>query len=231
MNQSLGILGGLGPLASAEFLKTIYEYNVAESEQESPICILYSDPTFPERVDAITRGENELLTNILEKSLEKLCQMGVSKIAIACFTMHYFLPQIREPLREKVISLIDVVIQKVSNTEKTHLLLCANGAQSTSVFEQLLKLVKPNILLLDDADQTQLNDYIFKIKKNDSKESLIKYLDTLSRKYKVESMIAGCTELHIINKYLINFQHQERCFHFIDPLLIIAQKVKKFLDA
>lgn len=48
----LGVLGGMGPLASAEFLKTIYECSVAGGEQRSPSVIMYSDPTFPDRTEA-----------------------------------------------------------------------------------------------------------------------------------------------------------------------------------
>ncbi len=45
MIKLLGILGGMGPSASAEFLKTIYEYGISDLEQRSPACSLYSDPT------------------------------------------------------------------------------------------------------------------------------------------------------------------------------------------
>ena len=45
--KRLGILGGMGPLASAEFLKTLYECFPYEREQDAPVCLLVSDPTFP----------------------------------------------------------------------------------------------------------------------------------------------------------------------------------------
>ena len=49
MKAVWGIMGGMGGLASAEFVRTIYEYNAREIEQDSPVLILYSDPTFPDR--------------------------------------------------------------------------------------------------------------------------------------------------------------------------------------
>ena len=49
MTESLGILGGMGPLTSAEFLKTIYEVNISGPEQDAPACVLYSDPSVPDR--------------------------------------------------------------------------------------------------------------------------------------------------------------------------------------
>jgi aspartate racemase len=105
MKKLLGILGGMGPLASAEFLKTIYEYNVADLEQELPACVLYSDPKFPDRTEAIISGSDDILINLMVTALESLCQLGISKVVITCVTMHYFLPLIPTRLREKVISI------------------------------------------------------------------------------------------------------------------------------
>ena len=45
----LGVLGGMGPLASAELVHTIYRLNVAEPEQGSPALLLRSDPSIPDR--------------------------------------------------------------------------------------------------------------------------------------------------------------------------------------
>ena len=55
----LGVVGGAGPLASAEFIKTIYECSLGEREQEAPVVLLYSDPTFPDRTEALLAGDYE----------------------------------------------------------------------------------------------------------------------------------------------------------------------------
>jgi aspartate racemase len=57
----------MGPLASAEFVKTIYEYNLASREQEMPACILLSDPTIPDRTEAIQNGAEEKVVARLDK--------------------------------------------------------------------------------------------------------------------------------------------------------------------
>jgi aspartate racemase len=231
MNQSLGILGGLGPLASAEFLKTIYEFNLTILEQDSPTCILYSDPTFPDRTDAILGGSDEVLISLLVKSLESLCQLGVSKIVIACITMHYFLPQVPVPLRKRVISLIDLILEEVSNTEKPHLLLCTKGAQKAGIFQKhkQWKLVEPYILFPSEDDQNLLQTYIYQIKINCNKDSIVDYLDNLADKYEVDSLVAGCTELHLLKKHLMNLKYSEKGYHFVDPLITIAKDLNRFM--
>src|SRR4029079_293203 len=63
----LGIVGGMGPLASAEFVRTVYEYGLGEREQPSPTVLLYSDPTFPDRTDAFMSGND---APVLEKLID-----------------------------------------------------------------------------------------------------------------------------------------------------------------
>lgn len=232
MKRSLGILGGLGPLASAEFLKTIYEFNVTDIEQESPTCILYSDPTFPERADAIIRGSDDQLLALLVKSLESLYQMGVSKVVIACVTMHYFLPKVPVSLRENVIPLIDLIVKEVLNTKKTHLLLCANGARQAGIFQKHDRWhqVEQYILLPDEEEQNQLQNYINGIKKNYLDISIIDYFDTLVKKYQVNLFIAGCTELHLVKKHLMQPEFKSKSYSFVDPLSILAANLNSFMD-
>lgn len=233
MNKLLGILGGLGPLASAEFLKTIYELNVTDLEQQSPACILYSEPRFPDRTDAILGGSDELLISLLVKSLENLCQMGVSKVVLACVTMHYFLPKVPLPLREKVISLIDLIVTEVLTVGKNHLLLCSNGARQAGIFHKYERwnLVEPNVLLPDDGDQNMLQSCIYQIKSNSDKDNIIIYIKQLYEKYKVDSIIAGCTEFHIINKHFMKSDLNELNYHIVDPLITIAKNMNEFMDA
>ena len=92
--EVLGIVGGLGPLASAEFLKTVYEYGIGEYEQDAPIVLMYSDPTFPDRTDSFLAGESELLLAKLTAALQCLSDAGASRFVICCMTIHYLLSRL-----------------------------------------------------------------------------------------------------------------------------------------
>lgn len=223
----LGILGGMGPLASAEFLKTIYEYNLlGKREQEAPKVILYSDPTFPDRSEVLLRGEYSLLLEHLTNVLYKLCELQVSKIVICCITLHYLLPQLPHQLRERLISLIDIILNEVLEREKKHLLLCTNGTRKLKIFQNnsLWELAKKRIVLLDEKDQDTIHNMIYHIKNHTySPQPALIFLEKLIQKYKTDCLIAGCTEIHLINKYFLS-QSQPKDYLFLDPLIVIAQK-------
>src|SRR5215218_739711 len=90
----LGVLSGMGAMASTEFVKTIYEYSVGGLEQESPAVVLYSDPSFPDRSQIFLRGEDEVLLPRLIDASYRLCHMGAEKIVMCCVTIHYLLPKL-----------------------------------------------------------------------------------------------------------------------------------------
>src|SRR5262245_55746021 len=102
--EILGIVGGIGPLASAEFVKTIYEESVGELEQASPIVFMHSDPTFPDRTQSLLAGESEPLLLKLIEALNRLRGLGASRIVICCVTIHFLLPRLPAELRRRIIS-------------------------------------------------------------------------------------------------------------------------------
>src|SRR5947209_3814698 len=87
-----GILGGMGPLASTEFLNNIYRLSLGRTEQDMPRVVLLSDPTVPDRTTAIRIGQIQEVVHDLQSLLMRLVQMEADQIAIACVTAHFFLP-------------------------------------------------------------------------------------------------------------------------------------------
>jgi aspartate racemase len=232
MKQVLGILGGMGPLASAEFLKTIYDFNTGAVEQESPVCILYSDPSIPDRTQAIYNGTEGVLLDRFVTALEALCRLGVDKIVIACVTIHFLLPRVPLSLRQKVISLVDLIIDEVLTTQERHLLLCTSGTRKARIFQNQERwpLIEPQVVLMNDEDQHLVQDLIQKeIKVNHIHDSLLCCFDELSEKYRVDSFIAGCTEMHLLVKRSTERGGGAR-YSFVDPLMTVAKDLKRLVN-
>lgn len=225
MKSILGIVGGLGPLASAEFLNTIYECSLGGVEQESPLVVMSSDPTFPDRTEAFLKGENDELLARLTRVLRQLSEMGASEIVICCVTIHYLLPLLPSDLRARVLSLLDVIMDEVAQTQTRHLLLCSKGTRRMELFQNhdRWNLVKNRILLPDDEDQEEIHyEIIYRIKSKSDVGQFIPRLETLLAKYEVDSFIAGCTEIHVLAKHFLSANRSYGC---IDPLVIIAKEL------
>jgi aspartate racemase len=227
--QALGILGGLGPLASAEFLKTIYECNPGVSEQQSPIVSMYSDPTFPDRTETLLNGSSEILLDRLVAALERISSWGVTRIVICCVTIHYLLPELPGHLRQRVVSLLDTIFDHCSSLQKPQLLLCTNGSRQLNLFQrhEAWERVCPFIVLPDDADQQLVHDLIYRLKANYDPLAARPTIEALLARYSIESFIAGCTELHLLAKQFRPWQESESPFTCIDPLTIIAHELTR----
>lgn len=88
----LGILGGMGPAASAEFLRRLIEQTPASCDQEHIPIVLWSDPTIPDRSTALRAGTDEPLKGLL-KGIQGLKNAGCTHIVIPCNTAHFWYDQ------------------------------------------------------------------------------------------------------------------------------------------
>jgi len=223
----LGVLGGLGPLASAEFVKTIYEYSVGTGEQRSPAVLMYSDPAFPDRTETLLSGSYEHLLKRLVGALELLRERNVSEVIICCITIHYLLPELPEHLREKVLSLLDPIMEAVSEMRTKQLMLCSNGVRQLGVFERhpAWQRAAQYIVMPEADDQQRIHTLIYEIKRNRDLDSVSAALEELFVKYRVDGFIAGCTEIHLLSKYFMSATEKRNRYQCTDPLLIMAQRV------
>jgi aspartate racemase len=226
--EILGIVGGMGPLASAEFVKTIYEDNLCGREQDAPHVLLSSDPTFPDRTDSFLAGESQLLLERLTAALEYLSQGGASRFVICCMTIHYLLPGVPLALRTRVLSLLDVIFAALARQQQQrHLLICSNGTRRLELFQSHSQWERcaPYIVLPDETDQDRIHrELIYPIKKNPDLRQSMPLLETLLKRYEVDSFIAGCSEIHLLAKHCLANGDSERAYASVDPLAIIARE-------
>jgi aspartate racemase len=222
----LGVLGGMGPLASAEFMKTLYEHCLGRCEQESPRVVLYSDPTFPDRTEQLLARREDVLLAQLGCALKRLRAFGASPIVICCVTIHYLLPAVPDELRRHVVSLLDVIFARVAETRKRHLLLCTKGTRQLGIFQSHRQWGSSAdfFVLPSERDQETIHEIIYRIKVREDVGALAPRVEELLAKYEVDSFVVGCTETHILAKHLAA---STRRFECVDPLTIIAESWAK----
>jgi len=223
----LGVLGGMGPLASAEFLKTIYETGVTGPEQSAPGVVLHSDPSMPDRTSSFLTGGTEIVLARFISALQALEREGVSKIVVCCITIHYLLPRLPPELRSRIVSLLDVISATIASTPDRHLLLCTTGTRQLRLFETHpdWAVMKDRLVMPDDDDQLRIHNTIYQVKERGDVQILVTLVERLLEKYQVTSFVAGCTEIHFAAKRFAGASGAgARC---VDPLLIIADSVAR----
>lgn len=220
----------MGPLASAEFLHTFYRLNITEPEQKAPRCLLLSDPGIPDRTAAILAGDTRELVACIDKALARLIAAGADRIVIACVTAHAVLKDIPEPCRSRVIPLLDLVIEEVAASGRPHLLLATNGTRRARIFENHPRWVEVASLVrwTDEGDQQRLHDTVYRFKHAEPDEETLDWIATLPEKYRVDGLIFGCTELHLLQRLIAKREAEGREVpRVVDPLWIAARDVVK----
>ncbi|HEX9943414.1 MAG TPA: aspartate/glutamate racemase family protein [Thermoanaerobaculia bacterium] len=230
---NLGVLGGMGPLASAEFLQTIYRLNLALPEQGSPVCIVCSDPTFPDRTAAIVNGSVQALGERLARALESLVRIGATRLIITCVTAHYALPFLPPTLHRKVISLVDLAVQELAAFPRPRLLLASDGTRRARLFEshERWPSVADWVQFPDARHQAELHNWIFRLKSGEPAADCLSWLDRLSARYGTDGFIFGCTEFHLLQRPLAEIGEGDVQAErgVVDPLWIAARDLRKLL--
>jgi aspartate racemase len=224
----LGVLGGMGPLVSAEFVKTIYEQPFDGPEQNAPHVILHSDPSMPDRTAAFLNGAADTVLPRMVEAIERLDREGVSKIVICCVTAHYLLPRLPASLRCRIVSLLDVIAEALAAGPERHLLLCSTGTRRLQMFESHARWdsMKDRLVMPDDADQAEIHRTIYEVKQRADVQVLDRLVERLLGKYGVRSFVAACTEIHFASKRLAG-QNGGAAFGCVDPLFIVAERVAR----
>jgi len=225
----LGVLGGMGGLASAEFVKTVYELagEVCRREQDAPAVLMYSDPAFPDRTEAFLRGETQPILTRLIDALQLLDRMGASQFVICCMTIHYLLPQLPGTLRERIISLPDVIFSAVESLKKKHLVIGSTGTMKLELLQRhpRWEYAQNYFVFPSQIEQRKMHELIYEVKLNRNLKEACSYVERLMRRHDVNSFVAACSEIHLLAKQFEPSSARQRNYGCIDPLSIIAWNV------
>ena len=111
----LGVIGGMGPLATSVFYDMIIEKTAAKSDQENINMIILNHATMPDRTEAIKNGAEREVIDLLVRDAKFLEQSGASCIAITCNTAHFMIEKVQEKIGIPIINMIE---QSAEDTKK-----------------------------------------------------------------------------------------------------------------
>jgi aspartate racemase len=104
--RMLGVLGGMGPLASAQFMVRLTQLTPATRDQDHIPAVLWSDPRVPDRTVDQPSGDTDPLPWFL-RGIEGLQRAGCGAIAIPCNTAHRWYDAMRTASRVPILHIVD----------------------------------------------------------------------------------------------------------------------------
>jgi aspartate racemase len=225
MKKTIGILGGMGPEATAYFFNLIIKGTAAARDQDHIPIIIYNLPQVPERTAALLgRGPSPL--PLLRKGVRRLERAGVDFIVIPCITAHAFLSDFKTAVRVPIVSLLDEA-QRFAREEIPGLkragLLASAGTIRSRLFHETFAAAGIGIITPTAPEQAKVMEAIFGKRgikagftEGNPKKMIINAGRRLIRRG-AQAIIAGCTEIPLV------LQDEDIPVPLIEPLRIAAR--------
>lgn len=201
--KKLGIIGGLGPMATAYFMQRIIELTDAASDQENIEMVVYNCPSIPDRTGYILgRSEESPLPKILELAHE-LERQNVDYIAIPCITAHYFHPDIAKSVFVPVGNGIKETAEYLSAAGITKVgIMATDGTVQMHLFDSVFKDFDIQCVYPDVECQKLVMSIIYDDVKAGRKVNMEEFENVKVQLFGegAEVIILGCTELSILKR-------------------------------
>ena len=155
----IGVLGGMGPLATADFFSKVIAATPAVGGDEGHVPLLIqSDPRIPSRPEAILRGGESPLAALLA-GRDRLIAAGATALAMPCNTAHFWFTELQQDCPVPFLSIVDATCNEVASMAApgAHIGLIATGATlATHLFDQRLEAMGFLPMLPEEGDMTAL---------------------------------------------------------------------------
>ena len=200
MTKILGVLGGMGPLASAHFMLRLTLLTPAERDQEHIPAVLWSDPRVPDRTAARLGGGEDPLP-VLLRGIRGLEAAGCSAIAIPCNTAHGWHAAMQVATARPILHIVEATAEELVRLGVTEGPIGVMGTAATlemRLYQQGLEGRGWQCLVPDAAEMAgQVTPAIALVKANRVVEAYAPLAEVARRLVKrgAKAVVLGCTEI------------------------------------
>ncbi|GAA1028618.1 MULTISPECIES: cysteate racemase [Amycolatopsis] len=186
-----GILGGMGPAATAEFYAKLIARTAADRDQDHLRVAIWADPTVPDRVAAVLDGSTDPYPALLAGT-EKLRDLGASAIAIPCHTAHFFLPRLAAASGVPFVDMIAETAKFLAGRTGPVGLLGTRGTIAAGLYQRGVPGVE--WVLPSEAGQREVDAAVAAVKRGDLASGTA-HFDRALADVDAPLTVLACTEL------------------------------------
>lgn len=226
MNRTLGIIGGMGPLATANLFNKIVLKTEAKSDQDHIHILIDNNIAIPDRT-AYLVGDGDNPLEELVKSAKRLENMGADFLIMPCNTAHYFYQEIKDVINIAFLNMIEETVMHIKEkypTSKKVGLLATDGTVQSKIYDLYFNKENIEMINLDENSQKSIMNIIYSVKAGKNQiplEDIYSAIDELKGKG-ADVVILGCTELSVVNE-----KHDLKG-NIVDALNVITERAIQF---
>ena len=219
--KKLGIIGGLGPMATAYFFELITQRSAAKTDQEHIEVILHSKPQIPDRTEYILgKSSKSPVPDMMNVGLS-LAKQGATTLAIPCITAHYFQKELEEGIGIPIINALEETAQYLLEREIQKVgIMATNGTIESGIFQKVLEESGIEVVIPDKEKQQKVMSLIYENVKAGVAVDISKFGEVSKALFEQNAQVVllACTELSLIKR------EYELGSGFLDVMELLAQK-------
>jgi aspartate racemase len=228
----IGIVGGVGPAATVDFLDKIVRNTPASRDQEHLKVIVEQNPQIPDRTAHLLHGEIDP-TIALYATCKRLEAAGADVVAIPCNTAHAFVGRIQPFLSIPIVNMLTETAECIRRDHGGGTkvgLLATSGTIASRVYHDAIVPAGFEVLAPDAENQQRVMNAIYGPRgvkagftEGECAEDLLRALASLARRG-AEVIVLGCTELPLVLAQNEAFPVAGKTVAILDPTDILARK-------
>lgn len=206
-NEPVGILGGLGPMATVYFMRRVLDLTDASRDQDHVDMLVWNHASIPDRTAYLVGDSTDSPGPVMAEDARQLERAGARFIAVPCNTAQAFLDEVEEAVD---IPVIDIVVETLAAARAavpgltTVGILATDGTLRAGTYHRAAEVVGLSALAPDVAVQRDVMSMIYDGVKagvpveRDRFDTAVAHL----RSRGAQAVVLGCTELSILRSDL-----------------------------
>jgi len=222
-SRLLGVLGGMGPLATVDFLGKLVAETPGRRDADHVPVVVYSVPQIPSRPQAILAGGPSPLPAMLA-GMRTLREAGAQIIAMPCNTAHYWYDELTREGGVPIIHIADATAAEIAALGAPGIvgILGTDATVAVRLFE---KRLEPCGLRCIAPSARELEELVLPaiecVKRHDLETGhrlALRACESL-RRAGAEAIVLGCTELPVA----VEYSPSDIAAHCVDPTRALAR--------
>lgn len=228
----LGIVGGVGPAATVDFMSKVIRNTDAGRDQDHIKMVVEQNPQIPDRTANLINDETDP-TIALYATCKRLECEEADAIAIPCNTAHAFVERLQPHLNVPIVNMLTETIQHIKDqygTTEPIGLLATSGTIGSRVYHDIAEQLGVVLVTPDAENQLKVMDAIYGDRgvkagyvTGQCVSDLMAAIEHLNQKG-VSIFILGCTELPLMFVQQTHITVNGNQVLLIDPTEILAKK-------
>lgn len=199
----VGVLGGLGPAATAVFLDMLVRATAAERDQDHLDLVVSQHATTPDRTARILDDGAPDPGPVLARDAAMLERIGAQLLVLPCNTAHHFVESVRASTSIPFVSIVEVTARRALDAAAGSpvAVFATEGNIAAGVYQSALEAEGAEAIVPDAALQRDINTLIYGQVKAGRRVDVALFERCIDQVVAqgAGTVVLGCTELSVVH--------------------------------